>query len=153
MKNKREAGRDALFLLREDHQRIADLFERAASDATVFEEIQAELTAHAHIEEEIFYPTLREALPESERGEIDEAFDDHADVKQLLSELSALSSSDDEFKEGLQGLRDGVLQHVEMEEDELFARARTLLEPEALLDLGARMQARKEELQQTLAHA
>jgi iron-sulfur cluster repair protein YtfE (RIC family) len=153
MNSNREAGRDALVLLHEDHQRIAGLFERVESDVTAFEEIQAELRAHTHIEEEIFYPALREALPVSEREAIDEAIDDHADVKQMLSEMSALAADRAELKEGLDALRDSVLEHVEIEEDDLFARARAILTPEALAEMGERMAARKEELLPSLAHA
>jgi iron-sulfur cluster repair protein YtfE (RIC family) len=146
-------GRDALLLLQEDHRHVAELFDRAGRDPTVFEEIQAELRLHSRIEEELVYPAIRAAMPESERELIDQAVEDHADVKQMLTEIAALSSDTPEFDERFQDLRDSVEQHVEEEEDEMFARARAVLDAGALAELGERIESRKGELKGTLATA
>jgi iron-sulfur cluster repair protein YtfE (RIC family) len=152
MKDTDKHPTDALLLLHKDHRRISDLFRSADRDPGVFDEIRTELEAHSTVEEEFFYPALREALPENERALIDDAFADHADVLQTLAELSDMPRDNEEFREMLSELRDAVLQHVEEEEDELFARARQAIGAAGLADVGARMQVRKEELKET-AHA
>lgn len=139
-------GKDALLLLQKDHRVVEDLFERVETNPALFEEIRNELTIHATLEEEIVYPAIRAALPADERERIDEAVADHAEVKQILSELAAGAAGDQEFKERLEELRDGVLQHVEEEEDEMFAMARRVLDGATLAEMGTRMEARKAEL-------
>jgi iron-sulfur cluster repair protein YtfE (RIC family) len=150
MTTTKKGATDATLLLQHDHELVAALFERAETDPNLFEEIRDELTTHATIEEEIFYPALRQALPESERARVDEALADHTDVRQTLAELADMVRESDEFKEMLSDLRDSVAQHVEEEEDELFEKAQQALGPEGLADLGARMQSRKKELTQTV---
>lgn len=141
-----DRGTDALIALQKDHRRVEQLMERALSDPTAFEELRNELTVHAQLEEEIFYPAVREAMAADERDMIDDALADHADVKQMLSELAALSGSEEEYRAALEELQDSVTQHVEEEEDEMFAMARSVMDAAALADLGGRMAERKAEL-------
>ena len=139
-------GRDALMSLIEDHKRVLKLFERAAGDPSLFDEIRQELTLHAQLEEEILYPAMREAFPAEDREQVDLAVDDHAEVKEALGHLSELALDSDDFRQALEELRDGVSQHIEEEEDEMFPKVRLSLEPGTLADLGAQMDARRTEL-------
>jgi hypothetical protein len=137
---------DALTLLEGMHRSIDGLIARAASDPTAFEELRDDLTLLLHLEEEVLYPVLQEALFASESDLVGGCLAEHAELKQSLSEMAAMAAGIEEFDAGLQDLRDRFSRHVQGEECELFERARRLLDAEALTDLGKRMEARRAEL-------
>ena len=88
--------RKATALLKEDHQRVKKLFTRfekldasRETDKTeLFDQIKKELTVHAQIEEEIFYPAVEGAQDEDADDLVREAREEHRIVKTLLEELS-----------------------------------------------------------------
>lgn len=142
---------DALKLLKQDHTTVKAMFkeyeemgERAfAGKKKLADKICLELTKHAAIEEEIFYPALREASKESE-DQLDEASVEHASVKALVSQISQMDSHDELYDAKVKVLGEYVNHHVKEEEGEMFSKAR-----EAGLDLaalGREMEARKEEV-------
>ena len=137
---------DAFKLLQTDHRNVAALFdqlERATGRAKleVFNQIKTELELHTHVEETIFYPALEK--PEETHDLTLEAYEEHAAVKKLLSELSRARTADEEWEEQAEVLRENVEHHVEEEEEELFPKAESVLSDEELEDLGTRMQAEK----------
>ena len=137
---------DAFTLLKADHQKVAQLFERleAASGKrklSVFEEIRAELDLHAQIEEEIFYPALEQ--PSETRDLTLEAYEEHAMVKKLLRELSGAGTADDEWEAKAKVLQEAVEHHVDEEENELFEKAQQALGEEEIEELGQRLEAEK----------
>jgi hemerythrin-like domain-containing protein len=137
---------DAFTLLKADHQKVAQLFERleAASGKrklSVFEEIRAELDLHAQIEEEIFYPALEQ--PSETRDLTLEAYEEHAMVKKLLRELSGAGTADDEWEAKAKVLQEAVEHHVDEEENELFGKAEQALGEEEIEELGQRLEAEK----------
>ena len=87
-----EPSGDAIAMLKEDHQRVRDLFAQyegtsnAEAKWTLAEEIFVELETHAQLEENIFYPSVNE---ETEEGPalVKESLQEHATVKQLIQEL------------------------------------------------------------------
>jgi hemerythrin superfamily protein len=89
-----EAEIDALTLLREDHQEVLALiesFERASGDdrrQELAHRICELLTAHAQIEEEIFYPAVRAAILEQDL--LDDAEVEHAVTKGLVEEIRSM---------------------------------------------------------------
>lgn len=142
---------DAIKLLKQDHTNVKAMFkeyeemgERAfAGKKKLADRICLELTRHAAIEEEIFYPALREASKESE-DQLDEASVEHASVKALVAQISQMDSHDELYDAKVKVLGEYVNHHVKEEEGELFPQAR-----EAGLDLatlGREMEARKEEV-------
>ena len=137
---------DAFTLLKADHQKVAQLFQRleAASGKqklTVFEQIKAELDLHAHIEEKIFYPALEK--PAETHDLTLEAYEEHAMVKKLLRELSGARTADDEWQAQAKVLQENVEHHVDEEENELFNKADDALSEEEIEELGQRMEAEK----------
>ena len=137
---------DAFKLLQTDHRNVAALFdqlERASGKAklSVFNQIKTELELHTHIEETIFYPALEK--PEETHDITLEAYEEHAVVKKLLSELSRARTADDEWEAQAKVLQENVEHHVEEEENELFEKAESVLSEEDIEDLGTRMQAEK----------
>ena len=104
--------------------------------------ICAELTVHAQIEEEIFYPAARDILDEEEL--IDEAVVEHASAKDLIAQLAEMSPDDDLYDAKIKVLGELIEHHVEEEEDEMFPKLK-----KAKLDtssLGTQMVERKQEL-------
>ncbi len=141
--------RDALQLLRNDHRKVADLFdqfEKARTDdrkALLAAQICAELKVHAQIEEEIFYPAAREALRNDDL--LDEATVEHQSAKALIAEIEGASPGDELFDARVMVLGEYIKHHVKEEHNELFPQLR-----KARIDLKALGQAlaeRKEALQ------
>jgi Hemerythrin HHE cation binding domain len=141
---------DAIALLKADHRKVEELFEKfekakgASAKQALALEICTELSVHAMIEEEIFYPACK---GEVEEDQVDEAYVEHDGAKVLIAELVA-SSPDAEFYDAkMKVLSEDIKHHVKEEEkpgEGIFSQAR-----KAELDmnaLGERLAARKQEL-------
>ncbi|MBW8785116.1 MAG: hemerythrin domain-containing protein [Novosphingobium sp.] len=140
---------DAIALLKADHRKVEDLFdkfEKARSNKQkIAEEICNELKIHAAIEEEIFYPSFRGKI---EDDVLNEAYVEHDGVKVLVNDIA--SGGDDEFYDAkVTVLGEKVRHHVHEEErrgDGMFAQVRKT--EVDLVELRDRMMARKQELMQ-----
>jgi hemerythrin superfamily protein len=144
---------DIYSLLRQDHQRVKELFEQIEATEpngggkreTVFGAIKKELMVHKEAEESTFYAALS-VLPEmSDR--IEEAMEEHVDVEELLQELDETDTGSDAFMAQLAELREEVEHHVSEEENEIFPRARELLTEEQADSLAREMQTQKQRLE------
>jgi hemerythrin superfamily protein len=143
---------DALALLSKDHKEVAQRFGdyaklvKAAADddqrLEVAQQICAMLTAHATIEEELFYPALREAIEAEDL--LDEAEVEHTSIKELVTQIEAMDPTDDLYDAKVTVLGEYVKHHVKEEEDEIFPKARKA--DLDLAQLGEQLKARKEEL-------
>src|SRR5689334_3191783 len=99
----------ATLLLRKDHEKVRELFEkiRGAKSAAhngnraLFEGIRREITAHSHIETELFYPALLETTSKRAEELVAAARDDHEKIDKLLAELSTAGTSDKGFESKL----------------------------------------------------
>jgi hemerythrin superfamily protein len=137
---------DAIVLLKEDHKAVESLFkkfERAGDRAFVekrriVDSIIKELTIHTYIEEEIFYPAARAAVPET-TDHVLESVEEHHVVVWMLSELTGLDASDETFDAKVTVLTENVRHHVEEEEDEWFPDVRKAMGRKQLQQLGALM--------------
>ncbi len=135
-------------LLKNDHSRVSALFteiENTADTAereNLFQQIKQNLTVHAEAEEKVFYPRLER---EAETEEIiEEAFDEHQEIKELLGEIETMSAEDDEWLAAVMKLKDTVEHHVEEEEGEMFDRAREVLSDEEINRLGDEIRAEEQ---------
>ena len=142
------AQRDAIALLRADHQEVQNLFdkfEKTRSDdrkAALAEQICNELTVHAQIEEEIFYPAAREAVRDKDL--LDEATVEHQSAKDLIAQIESSKPGDELFDAKVKVLGEYIRHHVKEEQNELFPQVRkTKLDLKAL---GERLMARKQQL-------
>jgi len=149
------AGQDAFALLSSDHRRVKALFKEFESlkdegdddqKATLVETICNELTVHAQIEEEIFYPALREAIDAEDL--MDEADVEHASAKQLIAQLEQLEVGGDHYDALVTVLGEYVDHHVKEEEGEMFSQARKADIDSAAL--GEELAVRKAELKEEL---
>ena len=144
-------SQNAITLLRADHQRVADLFETfeksrsTAKKKVIAQEICNELTVHATIEEEIFYPAAKAALDDKEM--VPEALVEHDGVKKLIVQIEG-SEVDEMFDARVKVLSELIKHHVKEEQTELFpAVKKTSLD---LTALGAQLATRKTELLEEL---
>lgn len=138
---------NALELLKQDHQKVKELFQQAnaAKDwnerKQLFDQIETELETHAHIEETVFYPALEKR--EELKDMVAEAREEHEEVKALLEEMEDLQQDSDELDSQLQELQETVEHHVEEEEGEMFPKVRELFQQEELERLGSQLESAK----------
>jgi hemerythrin superfamily protein len=149
------SGQDAFSLLTADHKLVKSLFKEFDGlkddgddnqKAALVEKICNELKVHAQIEEEIFYPAVREAIEADDL--MDEADVEHASAKQLIAQLEQLEVGADHYDATVTVLGEYIDHHVKEEEGEMFSKAR-----EADIDgaaLGEEMAVRKAELKEEL---
>ena len=141
---------DAVALLKADHRLVEDLFasfENASGDGKkqkIAEEICMELTIHAQIEEEIFYPACKGKV---EQDLLKEAYVEHDGAKVLIAEIEAGGPSDEFYDAKVKVLGEQIEHHVKEEEariEGIFTLARKAgVDMDAL---GVEMAARKAEL-------
>jgi hemerythrin superfamily protein len=147
----RQQKMDAVSLLKADHRKVEELFEsfEKARDSDrkekLVKQICTELTIHAMIEEEIFYPACTGQMKDEDL--IDEAYVEHDGAKVLISELSKSDPENEFYDAKVKVLSEMIKHHVKEEEkrsEGIFAEAK-----EAGLDmegLGERLMQRKQEL-------
>ncbi|MBX9896570.1 MAG: hemerythrin domain-containing protein [Qipengyuania sp.] len=141
---------DAIALLKADHRKVEDLFEKfskaSAKDRkwALAREICTELKIHSTIEEEIFYPTFEGKVEEDLWHE---AYVEHDGAKVLINDIMAAEGKDDFFEAKVTVLCEEIGHHVQEEEkpgEGFFAQARE--SGVDMVELRDRMLARKEEL-------
>ncbi len=143
---------DAVKLLEEDHTKVKKMLSDLDSTTErgvktreeLFTKVKQELTVHESIEEEIFYPALKEH-PKA-KDLVLEAYEEHHVVDMVMAEISEVPFNDETWGAKLTVMKENVEHHIEEEEDEMFKQARQVFSTEELEELGDRMQARKEEL-------
>jgi hemerythrin superfamily protein len=153
--NAMAAGQDAIALLTADHREVADMFEQfdqlgdraTASKEKLKDKICKALIAHTTIEEEIFYPAVREKIEEGE-DMVDEAVVEHAAAKDLIKQLQEMQPDDELYDAKVKVLGEQIEHHVKEEEKEMFPKVKK--SGLDLLALGQEMAMRKQELMSTL---
>jgi len=142
------SGQDAIALLRADHKKVSELYAQyegtrsPARKKALVATICMELSVHARVEEEIFYPAVKAALKDKEM--IPEAQVEHASLKELIAQVKDREPDGEMFDAKIKVMSEYTKHHVKEEQNEIFPAAKkTRLD---MLDLGARIAARKEEL-------
>lgn len=147
-KESKSEAQDATQLLKADHELVSDLFadyqdsDSVAEKRQLAEQICDELTVHARIEEEIFYPAVKKALNDKEL--IPEAIVEHATLKTLISEVQGMEPDGEMFDAKIKVMQEYVKHHVKEEQNEIFPKAKSA--GVDMMKLGARMAERKQEL-------
>ncbi|UDY35175.1 hemerythrin domain-containing protein [Dermatobacter hominis] len=139
---------DAITLLKKDHRTVEQLFRRYeqagdrayAEKRRVVDRIIEELSQHAAIEEQVFYPAAREEASDTEDLAL-ESIEEHHIVKWELSELEKMDPQDERFDAKVRVLMENVRHHVSEEESEFFPKVRDELGRNELNDLGDAMAA------------
>jgi len=155
MASKSHPAQDAVSLLEEDHKRVKDLFNEfkkfAETEDNEYVELKQELMnvvcdelkVHTTIEEEIFYPAVRKALPD-EAALLNEAEVEHAGAKDLIAQIETSKASDPMTCAKFTVLGEYIDHHVKEEENDMFPKVRK--SGMDLDKLGAKMAARQAEL-------
>jgi hemerythrin-like domain-containing protein len=143
---------DAIQLLKDDHDKMKKLLteteqttERGAKTREeLFTKIKEGLTVHEAIEEEIFYPALKDH-PKAKEITL-EAYEEHHVVDMVMAEIEGVPFDDEKWSAKFKVIKENIEHHIEEEENEMFKQARDVFEKRELEDLGDRMMARKEQL-------
>jgi hemerythrin-like domain-containing protein len=142
---------DAITLLKNDHKTLEGLFKKfektgegaKKAQRDLADKILEELSIHMAIEEQIFYPAVREAL-EEEEDTILEAIEEHRVGKFLLIEIDATDPEDERFHAKVTVLIETTRHHVEEEEKELFPEVRKAIGRKRMNEIGdAMVEAKK----------
>ncbi|HET8875603.1 MAG TPA: hemerythrin domain-containing protein [Casimicrobiaceae bacterium] len=150
-----DASTNALDLLKRDHQEVDKLFKqfdeiKEDAEASAKEELVTQicdaLTVHATIEEAIFYPAARQALPQQQGQDLlDEAAVEHQTLKDIIGRLEMAPTSDPLYDAGVKVLSEYVKHHVREEETELFPKIRS--SDMDLQAIGQQLEERKQQLE------
>jgi hemerythrin superfamily protein len=143
-------GKDAVTLLKADHRKVDGLFKKAqkasgSAKEKLVEQICNELIVHTSLEEEIFYPACR--ADDVEEDKMDEAQVEHDGAKVLINDLMDADAKSDMYDAKVKVLSEYIKHHVKEEEKPrtgVFAEAKR--KGVDMIELGAKMQARKQEL-------
>ncbi len=140
---------DAITSLRDDHRRVEKLFKQFEKLAKgddqnaqrgVVDEIIRELSVHAAVEEQVFYPAVRKEVEDADDIVL-EGLEEHHIVKWTLNELDGMKPSEERFKAKVSVLIESVRHHVEEEEGEMFPKVREVIKRKALMELYETMEA------------
>lgn len=126
---------DAVQLIRQDHEKVKNLFfdfEMAPAGQPeqrrhLAEQIIRELMVHERIEEEIFYPAFRDAMGKRAQGDVEHALEEHHLVDTLIAQLTAIDLNDPDFEGLMRVLRENVEHHIQDEEESMLTKARDVM--------------------------
>lgn len=141
---------DAISVLTADHRTVEALFKRfekttdraVSTRADLVARMLRELSIHAAIEEQLFYPRLRIA-GEKLKDEVLEGLEEHHVVKELLAEIEKMTPQSERFEAKVTVLVENVRHHIEEEEKDMFPRARRALTGDELVEIGDGLEALK----------
>src|ERR1051325_5000246 len=120
---------NAIAMLKEDHDNVKELFERfektnaSATKAKIVSEALTALKVHATVEEELFYPAVRQKI-EDEEGLMEEADEEHHVAKVLIAELEKMTGDEDHWDAKFKVLAESVRHHITEEEGKMFKEAK-----------------------------
>ena len=141
-------SQEATALLTADHKLVSGLFddyEKASTKAMkkkLVTQFCMELSVHAQVEEEIFYPAVKKALNDHEL--VPEATVEHSSLKSLIAQVEDIEPDGEMYDAKIKVLCEYVKHHVKEEQDEMFPKAKaTHLN---MMELGDKITARKQEL-------
>ena len=143
---------DAVTLLKDDHDTLKKILNDLDSTTErgvktreeLFTRVRRELEVHEAIEEEIFYPALKEHPKAKEL--VLEAYEEHNVVDMVMAEIEDTPYDDERWGAKLTVMKENIEHHIEEEEGEMFPQARQIFEKSELQELGERMKSRKDEL-------
>jgi hemerythrin-like domain-containing protein len=150
---------NAITMLTDDHRAVKKLLSELESTTErgvktreeLFTRIKADLTVHEIIEEEIFYPALKDH-PKA-KDIVLEAYEEHNVVDTLMGELSSLPFDDERWGAKAKVMQENIEHHIEEEEGDMFKKARQVFDEAELEELGDRMARRRVSAEHETAEA
>ncbi len=143
---------DALSLLKEDHDKVKKMLQELDSTTErgvktrqeLFAKVKQELQVHEAIEEEIFYPALKDH-PKTKEIAL-EAYEEHHVVDMVMAEIEGVAFDDEVWGAKFTVMKENLEHHIEEEEGEMFTQAKQVFGEDELAQLGESMAARKQKL-------
>jgi hypothetical protein len=140
---------DAVALLKKDHDEVKKIMEKldkttergVKTREELFSKLRSEMTIHETIEEEIFYPALKEHPKAKEL--VLEGYEEHHVVDLIMGEISQTPYDDETWAAKFSVMKENIEHHIEEEEGEMFKQARDVFSKSEMEELGARMEERK----------
>ena len=149
---------DALKLLETDHQEVKKLMgeiekttERGVKTRQqLFTKLVQELTIHEKIEEQIFYPRVKEQAKTKKLEElVTESFEEHHFVDVVKAEIESTPFEAEEWAAKFKVMMENIEHHAfEEEEGKMFPQVRKIFSKTELEEMGTEMQELKEQLMQ-----
>ena len=138
-----DRGPNAIDMLLGHHDEIRRLFTEfeglSSRPSKRKEDLVAELITllvkHAEVEEQVFYPAVRNEVA-GQADEVDESLEEHHAAEFLLAELDGMSSDTRRYDMKVHVLKENMLHHLEEEEEDLFPDVREALSEERLREIG-----------------
>jgi hypothetical protein len=140
---------NAIDLLERDHERMKALMTRATTAngeerrEELLSELRSQLVAHERMEEEVFYPPLRDE--KKTHDIVLEGYEEHHVADLILDELLETPADTDVWHAKMKVLKESIEHHIKEEEEEMFAKARKVLSEAELEELGTQMEAVRDE--------
>jgi len=136
---------NAIDLLEDDHRKVKKMLaegekttERAeVTRSDLYATLRREMETHERIEEEIFYPALKQH-PKA-RDIVLEGFEEHHVVDEIMGELGETDVTDETWAAKFKVVKESIEHHIEEEEGEMFPKARQAFDKDELEALGAKM--------------
>ena len=141
---------DAISILKDDHKKVKGLFDDFEKAETLSEkrrivaEIIQELKIHAKVEEELFYPAIRQSVGKDLMTEADE---EHHVVKILIAEIETMDGTETHYDAKVTVLAENIRHHIKEEEGEIMHRSKKASVDMAAL--GQKILNRKASLQKS----
>jgi hemerythrin superfamily protein len=136
----------ATSLLESQHRKVEALFKKLeggrAAAGPVLEELASSLAAHMAIEQDIFYPRIKEVAADL----VNESYEEHAVAELSLKRVLMTDPEEEAFQARVTTLKELIEHHVEEEEEELFPKVEKALDEAELARLGKAMKARFDEV-------
>jgi hemerythrin superfamily protein len=149
-KSRTRTSVDAIDLLKQDHDKVEKAFmefekmdrQNVAACRRLIGTVCADLKVHTTLEEEVFYPAVREAIADEDL--MNEAAVEHETARMLIDQLENMDADDPNYFATFTVLGEYVRHHIKEEQGEMFPAARKAgLDMQAI---GEKMQARRQEL-------
>ena len=147
---------DAITLLEQDHQKVKKLMaeiekttERGIKTREqLFDKLVQELTVHEKIEEQIFYPEVKERATSKQLEElVTESYEEHHFVDMVKAEIENTPFEAEEWAAKFKVMMENIQHHAfEEEEGKMFPKVRRAFNKDELEDMGTRMAELKEQL-------
>ena len=140
---------NAIDLLERDHERMKALMTRATAAngeerrEELLSELRTQLVAHERMEEEVFYPPLRDE--KKTHDIVLEGYEEHHVADLILDELLETPADTDVWQAKMKVLKESIEHHIKEEEEEMFKKARKVLSETELEELGTQMEAVRDE--------
>ena len=149
---------DALTLLEQDHQKVKKIMgelekttERGVKTREeLFDKLVQELTVHEKIEEQIFYPAVKERATSKKLAElVAESYEEHHFVDLVKAEIEQTPFDSEEWGAKFKVMMENIEHHAfEEEEGKMFPKVRRAFSKDELEDLGTQIAELKEQLMQ-----